>query len=199
VTTAGSRGHHQRAIEEHLRLVEGLGGALDGLETAGRHMIDCLEAGGKLLACGNGGSAADSQHFVAELVGRFERRRRGLAAVALTVDSSVLTAVGNDFGYEGVFERQLEALARPGDVLVAISTSGRSANVVAAANAAVRLEVAVIALVGAHAGELASANVVLSVPTSATPRVQEVHALMLHLLCDTIDRHFAADPGESSS
>jgi D-sedoheptulose 7-phosphate isomerase len=154
-------------------------------------MADALRAGGKILACGNGGSAADAQHFAAELVNRFERERPPLAGVALTTDSSALTSIGNDYGYELVFEKQLRALGRGGDVLLAISTSGNSANVIAAMRAAGELGVRVVALTGNGGGRMAAAlapgDVHVCVPHKRTMRIQEVHLLALHCLCDGID------------
>lgn len=153
-----------------------------------------LARGGKLLVCGNGGSAAESQHFASELTGRFQRERRGLPAMALTVDTSALTAIANDYGFERVFARQVEALGRPGDALVAISTSGRSANVVQAAEAARAAGLAVIAVTGADPGRLGElATVTLAVPEPVTAHVQEVHLTLLHVLCDEIERALVQD------
>jgi D-sedoheptulose 7-phosphate isomerase len=158
---------------------------------AARAMVSCLKAGGKILACGNGGSAADSQHFAAELVGRFEREREELAAIALTTDSSILTAVGNDYGYEAIFAKQVRALGKPGDVLFAISTSGNSANVVAAIDAARTKGMTTIGMTGRDGGKMAELlgnhDVLLNVESTVTARIQEVHLLMLHCLCDSID------------
>ena len=154
-------------------------------------MSDSLKAGGKVLSCGNGGSAADAQHFAAELVNRFERERPPLAGLALTTDSSTLTSIGNDYSYEQVFEKQLRALGRKGDVLLAISTSGNSANVVAAMRAARELGVRVVALTGNGGGKMAAllgaGDVHICVPHTRTMRIQEVHLLTLHCLCDGID------------
>ena len=154
-------------------------------------MAASLKAGGKILACGNGGSAADAQHFAAELVNRFERERPPLAGLALTTDSSALTSIGNDYGYEQVFEKQLRALGRKGDVLLAISTSGNSANVIAAMRAARELGLRIVALTGNGGGKmsalLAADDVHVCVPHKRTMRIQEVHLLALHCLCDGID------------
>lgn len=154
-------------------------------------MVQCLLANGKILACGNGGSAADSQHFAAELLNRFERERPGLAAVALTTDSSALTAIANDYDYEQVFSRQVSALGSPDDVLLAISTSGESKNVLRAIRAAHDREMRVVALTGRGGGEignaLATGDVHLCVPHAKTARIQEVHLVALHCLCDGID------------
>jgi len=154
-------------------------------------MSASLKAGGKILACGNGGSAADAQHFAAELVNRFERERPPLAGLALTTDSSGLTSIANDYGYELVFEKQLRALGRRGDVLLAISTSGNSASVLAAMRAARELGVATVALTGNGGGRMAAllgeGDVHVCVPHQRTMRIQEVHLLALHCLCDGID------------
>lgn len=156
-----------------------------------RAMSDSLKAGGKVLACGNGGSAADAQHFAAELVNRFERERPPLAGLALTTDGSTLTSIGNDYSFEQVFEKQLRALGRKGDVLLAISTSGNSANVAAAMRAARELGVRVVALTGNGGGKMAAllgaGDVHICVPHTRTMRIQEVHLLALHCLCDGID------------
>ena len=154
-------------------------------------MVASLLANGKILACGNGGSAADSQHFAAELLNRFERERPGLAAMALTTDTSTLTSIANDYDYNQVFSKQVLALGQPGDVLLAISTSGNSPNVVAAVRAAHDRDMKVVALTGRGGGEigkhLAPADVHLCVPHTVTARIQEVHLLTLHCLCDGID------------
>jgi phosphoheptose isomerase len=147
-----------------------------------------LAAGGKVLACGNGGSAADAQHFAAELVGRFTKERRALPAVALTTDSSVLTSIGNDYGFERVFSRQVEALGRPGDVLAAISTSGRSANVLAAVSAAKAQRITTVALTGGDGGPIGrAADLHLNVPSPSAARAQEVHRTLLHVICELVE------------
>jgi D-sedoheptulose 7-phosphate isomerase len=154
-------------------------------------MVACLMANGKILACGNGGSAADAQHFAAELLNRFERERPGLAAMALTTDTSTLTSIANDYDYGQVFSKQVLALGQPRDILLAISTSGNSPNVVAAIRAAHERDMRVVALTGRGGGEigktLAAADVHISVPHAVTARIQEVHLLVLHCLCDGID------------
>jgi D-sedoheptulose 7-phosphate isomerase len=154
-------------------------------------MVASLLANGKILACGNGGSAADSQHFAAELLNRFERERPGLAAMALTTDTSTLTSIANDYDYNQVFSKQVLALGQPRDVLLAISTSGNSPNVVAAIRAAHERDMRVVALTGKGGGEvgkhLAPADVHICVPHAVTARIQEVHLLALHCLCDGID------------
>lgn len=154
-------------------------------------MVESLMATGKILACGNGGSAADAQHFAAELVGRYERERPELAAIALTVDSSILTAIANDYSFEQVYAKQVRALGQPQDVLLAISTSGNSANVIAAINAAHEREMRVVALTGRGGGRIAELmsdrDIHICVPAERTARIQEVHLLTLHCLCDGID------------
>jgi len=154
-------------------------------------MVSCLRDDGKILACGNGGSAADSQHFSSELLNRFEAERPGLAAIALTTDTSTLTSIANDYDYEQVFARQIRALGHPRDVLLAISTSGNSRNVIAAVHAAHEAQMTVVALTGrgggAMANELSSEDIHICVPAMVTARIQEVHLLTLHCLCDGID------------
>lgn len=150
-----------------------------------------LANNGKILACGNGGSAADAQHFIAELVGRFERDRLPLAGIALNTDTSIMTAVGNDYGFDSVFERQVAALGQTGDILVAISTSGNSENVLRAIKVAHERDMVVIALTGKDGGKigqmLADTDIHLCVPHQRTMRIQEVHIVLLHALCDGID------------
>ena len=157
----------------------------------------CVTNNAKMLACGNGGSAADAQHFIAELVGRFERDRLPLAGVALNTDTSILTAVGNDYGFDQVFARQIMALGQPGDVLVAISTSGNSANVQQAIQTAHEREMRVIALTGKGGGAmndlLSTDDIHLCVPHDRTMRIQEIHILLLHMLCDGIDTLLLGD------
>lgn len=161
------------------------------IEAATRLMAECLRNGGKMMACGNGGSAADAQHFAAELLNRFERERAPLAAIALTTDTSTLTSIANDYAYEQVFAKQVTGLGRPGDVLLAISTSGNSPNVMAAIEAAHARGMRVVALTGKGGGAIAkqleSDDIHLCVPADRTARIQEVHLLTLHCLCDGID------------
>ena len=154
-------------------------------------MTSCLINGGKILACGNGGSAGDAQHFAAELIGRFEAERQELAAIALTTDSSILTAVGNDYGFNYIFSRQVRGLGHAGDVLLAISTSGNSGNIIEAIKAAHEHDMRVIALTGKGGGQigemLGGDDIHLCVPADRTARIQETHLLVIHCLCDGID------------
>ncbi|WP_448978444.1 phosphoheptose isomerase [Neisseria sp.] len=154
-------------------------------------MLQCLMNDGKILACGNGGSAADAQHFAAEMTGRFEKERMELAAVALTTDTSALTAIGNDYGFDHVFSKQVRALGRAGDVLVGISTSGNSSNVIEAIKAAHERDMHVIAMTGRDGGKIAAmlkdTDVLLNVPYPRTARIQENHILLIHAMCDCID------------
>ena len=161
------------------------------VEAGAQLMIECLRNGGKILSCGNGGSAGDAQHFSAELLNRFEMERPPLAAVALTTDSSTLTSIANDYSYNEVFSKQIAALGQHGDVLLAISTSGNSPNVIKAIAAAHEKGMAVVALTGRDGGDMksgyAAADVEIRVPAERTARIQEVHLLVIHCLCDLID------------
>jgi D-sedoheptulose 7-phosphate isomerase len=154
-------------------------------------MFTALSNGNKILACGNGGSAADCQHFAAELVGRFERERLPLPGLALTTDTSILTAVGNDYSYKEIFAKQVHAFGQSGDVLLALSTSGNSANVIAAIEAALERDMRIVAMTGKGGGaiakQLTEADVHICVPHDRTARIQEVHLLTIHCLCDGID------------
>ena len=158
---------------------------------AGEKMVACLKAGGKILTCGNGGSAGDAQHFSSELLNRYERNRPPLAAVALTTDSSTLTSIANDFSYEEVFSKQVSELGNAGDILLAVSTSGNSPNVVAAIHEAHRKGVIVIAMTGKDGGAMAplyrEGDVEIRVPSNVTARIQEIHLVVIHALCDHID------------
>ena len=160
-------------------------------------ILACVTSGGKVLACGNGGSASDAQHFAAEFIGRFERERPELAAIALTTDSSILTALANDYDFNVVFSRQVRALGQPGDVLLAITTSGNSANVLAAVEAAHMREMTVVALTGRNGGRMAQTlretDVHICVPHERTARIQEVHILALHCICDAVDNQLLGE------
>lgn len=174
-----------QAAQDDQALQAGLRSAVDVLTTAFRN-------GKKVLSAGNGGSAADSQHFAAELVGRYKRERRGLPALSLTTDTSVLTAWSNDYAFETVFARQVEALGAPGDVLVVISTSGNSKNLLAATDAARGKKLTVIGLLGGSGGLLKShVDLALVVPSNDTPRIQEVHTLIIHSLSDEIEQQLS--------
>lgn len=178
-----------RAFLETANLLETMADSMAGdVAMAASLLHDSLARGGTLLCCGNGGSAADAQHLVAELGGKFYRKRPGLPAVALTVNSSMLTAIGNDFAYEEIFSRQVEALGRRGDILLAITTSGNSPNVVMAARAARMLGMTVIGLTGKDGGQLEPlCDQVLRVPSTDTPRIQEGHIAIGHLLCELVE------------
>jgi D-sedoheptulose 7-phosphate isomerase len=158
------------------------------INQSAERLCDVLNAGNKILVCGNGGSAADAQHFAAELVGRFELERGGLPAIALTTDTSILTAVGNDYGFSQLFSRQVEALAGPGDALIGISTSGNSENVILAMQKASEKGCLTIGLTGRDGGAIAKvADLLLNVAVERTARVQEAHLMILHLICEQID------------
>ena len=180
--------HFTDSAQTKLDAIEALAAPIAG---AVELMVATLVGNGKILACGNGGSAADAQHFAAELVGRFEMECQGLAAVALTTDSSIMTALSNDYGYKAVFERQVRALGQPGDLLLAISTSGNSPSVVEAIRAAHDNDLRVVALTGKGGGDigrmLRDSDVHLCVPSDRTARIQEIHLLTIHCLCDGID------------
>lgn len=186
--TAHIKSHFDEGTELRRRMSESLPAQV---ARAGEALAAALKAGRKALACGNGGSAADSQHFAAEIVGRFERERPGMPAIALTVDSSALTAIANDYDWDRVFAKQVEALGSAGDVLLAISTSGNSKNVVEAVRAAQAKGVAVIALTGRDGGAMAKmlrdGDFLLNIAHPRTMRVQEMHLLVIHCLCEVVD------------
>ncbi|WP_408597277.1 phosphoheptose isomerase [Limnohabitans sp.] len=164
-------------------------------------ILASVTSGGKVLACGNGGSAADAQHFAAEFVGRFERERPELGAIALTTDSSIITAIANDYSYDHIFSKQVRALGQPGDVLLAITTSGNSTNVLAAIQAAHEREMTVVALTGKGGGKMGQAlretDVHICVPHDRTARIQEVHLLTIHCICDGVDTQLLGDQESS--
>ena len=165
------------------------------LDSACRRMAQSLADGGKILVCGNGGSAADAQHMTGELLGRFLMERPSLPAVALTVDTSTLTAIGNDYGYDEVFARQVQGLGRAGDVLLAISTSGNSGNVVKAIEAARAAGLCVVGFTGKGGGRMAElCDHLVNVPSSHTPHIQEIHEAVMHLLCQLIDHYLFENP-----
>ncbi len=179
------------SIKDSIRTKEGLlKDEVANIEKAARIIIKSLRLGGKVLIFGNGGSAADSQHMAAELVGRFKKERRALAAIALTANTSILTAVGNDYGYDAIFSRQIAALGRKGDVAIGISTSGNSANVLNAVREAKSLDISTIGLSGnGDGGKLGRAcDISIIVDSKDTPRVQESHITIIHILCDLIEK-----------
>src|SRR5436190_17766212 len=186
--TAHLKQHFEEGIELRKRMAETMPAEI---AKAGTALAHALKNGKKVLACGNGGSAADSQHFAAEIVGRFERERPGMPAIALTVDTSALTAIANDYDFDRVFSKQVEALGAPGDVLLGISTSGNSKNVVEAIRAAHQKDMIVIALTGRDGGEMGRMlkphDHHLNVAHPRTMRVQEVHLLVIHSLCEVVD------------
>ena len=161
------------------------------IQQAGDRIVQCMLNNGKILSCGNGGSAADAQHFSAELINRFEKERPGLPAFALTTDSSTLTAIANDYDYNQIFSKQITALGQPGDVLLAISTSGNSGNVLEAVKASHEREMSIVALTGKDGGSIArllkEQDIEIRIPSNRTARIQEVHLLVIHCLCDFID------------
>ena len=181
------------ALDKHRLVAEALLASFaDPIEQAARRLIECYRAGGKLLVMGNGGSAADAQHFAAELVGRYMLERPAYPAIALSTDTSILTAVANDYGYPDVFRRQVEAHARPGDVVVGISTSGNSENVCRAMVAAKERGAVTIALGGGDGGRMKSlADISLIAPSKETPRIQEAHITIIHILCDVVEAALA--------
>lgn len=175
-----------------MKTIEALRSQSAVIEKIGRHMIACIQNGGCVFWLGNGGSAADSQHLAAELVGRFERERPGIRSVALTTDTSTLTAIGNDYGFDRVFARQVEALCRSGDLVIGISTSGNSPNVLAAIETARDMGVKTVGLSGRDGGRLATlADVCLVVPSDNTARIQESHILVGHMVCYLVEQHTA--------
>jgi D-sedoheptulose 7-phosphate isomerase len=189
--------HFTASLEAKQRTLETMG---PRIVQAAERLAEGLRHGHKILVCGNGGSAADAQHFAAELVNRFEMERPGLAAIALTTDSSALTSIANDYAFEQVFARQVRALGRPGDLLLAISTSGHSGNVLAAMNAARELEMITVALTGRDGGFMASQlgenDLEIRASATATARIQETHILVIHCLCDLVDHILFGDKGQ---
>ena len=184
-----------RSLEEHVKAIQALiDSRLPEIEAAGSLIWRALESGNKILLCGNGGSAADAQHIAAELVGRYEQQRRAFPAISLTTDTSALTALSNDYGYDEVFARQVTALAVSGDVLIAISTSGKSPNVIKAAEQARQLGCRTIALTGCSGEPLAAhCDLAVVVPSDRTSRVQEAHITIGHLWCEMVDQAVQGD------
>lgn len=190
--------HFMASIDAKQSTLETMGSCV---VQAAELMAEQLRQGGKILICGNGGSAADAQHFAAELVNRFEIERPGLAAIALTTDSSALTSIANDYAFEQIFARQVRALGRPGDLLLAISTSGHSPNVLAAITAAQEIGMTTVALTGRDGGSMARQltgnDLEIRVSATATARIQEVHILVIHCLCDLIDHLLFGKEGKA--
>lgn len=181
--------HFIRSIETKQRALEIVGPAI---VHAAEDIARCLTQKGKILACGNGGSAADAQHFSAEMLNRFETERPGLPAITLTTDASTLTSIANDYTFEEVFSKQVRALGQPGDILLAISTSGNSPNIITAVQAAKERDMAIIALTGRDGGRMADLlgeqDTEIRIPSTSTARIQEVHILALHCICDLVDQ-----------
>jgi D-sedoheptulose 7-phosphate isomerase len=187
-------------IQRHRTALDRLMALSPETEAAAQACIMALRGGGKLLTCGNGGSAADAQHFAAELTGRYRRERRPLPALALTTDSSALTCIGNDYAFEEVFARQAQALVQPGDVLVGITTSGNSKNIIRALQVARERGAVTIALTGEAGGQAAElADIALKAPSDRTAHIQEMHILLIHVLCETIDDAFVQETEEDAS
>jgi len=178
-------------LNSHIETAKAMQELLPTIQRAGELCLDSLQKGGRVLICGNGGSAADAQHIAAELSGRFKKERKALAGIALTVDTSALTAIANDYGFEEIFARQVEALGREGDILIAISTSGNSQNVINAIKRAKEIGLNIITLSGKDGGkmrELGSVNIVI--PSQDTPRIQEMHIMVGHMICAVVDEAF---------
>ncbi|ARI82738.1 D-sedoheptulose 7-phosphate isomerase [Microcystis sp. LEGE 00066] len=183
----------QQSVEEHTLVINSLANYLAEIQQLATLVVKTLKTGNKILLMGNGGSAADAQHIAAEIVGRFTRERRGLPAIALTTDTSILTSIGNDYGYDNIFSRQVEALASAEDLVIGISTSGNSKNVLQALTAAASLGCQTAALLGKGGGEIKNVvNLSLIVPSNNTARIQEAHILIGHILCQVVDSTFTS-------
>lgn len=177
-----------KSVQEHLKVFHGLEAIFKEIVHAGDMLCKAIENGHKIMICGNGGSAADSQHFAAELVGRFKRERNAMPAISLTTNTSIITALGNDYGYNTIFARQVEAIGAPGDLLIGISTSGASENVLKAFNVARSKDVATIGLLGKDGGVIHHASdISVIIPSDNTPHIQEAHIFILHAWCDMIE------------
>ncbi|MDB4598718.1 D-sedoheptulose 7-phosphate isomerase [Candidatus Pseudothioglobus singularis] len=175
----------------HIKVANSIHNLTDAVAISAQLCIDCLRNGGKILLFGNGGSAADAQHIAAELVGRYKTDRKGLSAIALTTDTSSLTSIGNDFGYKQIFNRQVESLAKKGDIVIGISTSGKSDNVISALKLASKLNCHTIGFSGQDGGKMNKiCNINLVAPSDDTPRIQEMHILIGHTICHIIDQEF---------
>jgi len=185
-----------KMLKEHMDCFKTLDELRDPINKAAHTIRSALMAGKKILICGNGGSASDAQHFAAEIVGRFTRERKAWPAIALTTDSSILTAVANDYGYDTIFARQVEGLGQPDDVLIGISTSGNSPNVIKALEQAQKIDMATVALTGNGGGTLADlADMAVKAPSDVTARIQEVHIFILHFWADTAEAALLAQEG----
>ena len=183
----------QNEFNEHIKTSNLLHNLTEQVASAAQICINCLKNGGKILIFGNGGSASDAQHLAAELVGRYKTNRKGLSAIALSTDTSILTSIGNDFGYKHIFSRQVEALANTGDVAIGISTSGRSENVINALKRASELNCHTIGFSGQDGGEMNKlCDINLVIPSEDTPRIQEMHIVIGHTICHLIDQEFKA-------
>ncbi len=181
----------QHCLNEHIKITKKMEQLLPLIQNAGDLCLNALKNGNKILIAGNGGSAADSQHFSAELTGRFKKERISLPAIALTTDTSALTAIGNDYGYEYVFSRQLEALGNEEDVLIGISTSGNSKNIIEAISKAKEKNIKIITLLGKDGGQIKDlGDINIIIPSNDTPRIQEMHIMVLHMICQIIDEGF---------
>ena len=179
-------------IDEHLRVADLLHGLTDLITKSAELCINALNKDRKILLFGNGGSAADAQHIAAELVGRYKGKRKGLKVIALTTDTSAITSISNDFGFENIFDRQVEAIANNGDVVIGISTSGESVNVINALKIALELNCSTIGLTGKNGGKMNDfCNLNLIVPSDNTPRIQEMHIVIGHIICNLIDQEFS--------
>lgn len=181
----------KKIIEEKKKILDALeaSGYLDVVGQVAEEMVTCLKNGNKIILAGNGGSAADAQHFAGEVVGRFMMERKALAAVSLCVDPSVMTCIGNDYGYDAVFERQLQGIGREGDVFIAISTSGNSKNLINAVSLAKKMNMKSVGFLGKNGGKLKDmCDYALVVPSDSTPRIQEIHTFTVHILCEFIER-----------
>jgi D-sedoheptulose 7-phosphate isomerase len=190
----------EETIQEHLQVIQSLRDLLPMIDQIANVMRRAILDGNKILWCGNGGSAADAQHMAAELVGRFGRERKALASIALSTNTSILTAIGNDYGYEHVFRRQVEALCSAGDVVVGISTSGNSRNVCLALEAARAAGARTVAFTGKGGGAMAKiAELALKIPSEKTPRIQEGHILCGHMLCDYVEASVCEDEGNGTN
>jgi len=180
-----------KCLDDHIEVSKKMVNLLPNITEASILCIDALKNGNKILLCGNGGSAADAQHIAAELSGRFKKERIALAGIALTTDTSAITAIGNDYGYDFVFSRQLEALGREGDVLICISTSGNSKNVLNAMLSAKKINIKTITLTGKTGGKMSrQGNINIVIPSDDTPRIQEMHIIVGHMICAMIDKSF---------